>query len=67
MIAKRSENKYKILQTLKSAELTISDIQFYSGLKRLEIVPVLQDLLRWNEVFLVGEGKNPKTKRKQIL
>ena len=63
----RKENKYKILTTLKNTELCIEDIEMYSNLNRLNIVPILTALLQWGEVKIVGEETNQLTKRKRKL
>lgn len=61
------ENKFKILSTLKNVELCIEDVSMYSGLYRLDIVPVLTDLLRWNELSLVEEEINYLTNKKRKI
>jgi len=55
LISKRKINKYKILNTLKDAELCIEDIEMYSALNRLDIVPLVQDFLRWGDVKVSGQ------------
>jgi DNA-binding PadR family transcriptional regulator len=61
------ENKYKILTTLKNAELCIEDVCMYSGLDHLRVIPVLSDLRRWGEVKNIGEEMNYLTKKKRNL
>lgn len=65
MISQRLRNKHKLLKTLQDAHLTIQDIQYYTALDRLTIVPLLHDFLRWNEVVCTGAELNPRTKRKR--
>ena len=66
-MSKRVENKYKILTTLKNAELCIEDLEMYSNLDHLDIVPVLTALLSWDEVKIVAKETNPLTKRKRKI
>jgi len=63
----RTENKYKLLTTLKNSELCVEDLEMYSHLDRLDIVPVLTTLRHWKEVKIVGEETNQLTKRKRKL
>ena len=63
----RTENKFKILNTLKNSELCIEDISMYTDLDRLDIVPVLADLLRWNEVKTVDSVVHYLTKKKRKI
>jgi hypothetical protein len=63
----RREKKYKVLTTLKNAELCVEDLEMYSNLDRLDIVPVLTALLHWGEVEVAGEETNQLTGRKRKL
>ena len=63
----RMENKYKLLATLKNAELCVEDLEMYSNLNHLDIVPVLTTLLHWGEVKIVGNEINELTKRKRKI
>jgi predicted transcriptional regulator len=66
-MSKRAENKFKILTTLKNTELCIEDIEMYSNLKRLDIIPVLTALLHWDEVEVKGEETYYLTKKKRKI
>jgi DNA-binding PadR family transcriptional regulator len=61
----RMENKFKVLITLKNAELCIEDVCMYSDLDHLRVIPVLSDLCRWGEVKNIGEEINSYTKKKR--
>ena len=64
-MSKRMENKYKVLVSLKNAELCIEDVCMYSNLEHLKVIPVMSDLRRWGEVKKVGEEINYLSKRKR--
>jgi len=49
--------KYVILNTLNDADLCIEDIEMYSSLDRLDIVPLIQDFLRWGDITLLEQER----------
>ena len=67
MISNRLRKKYKILKTLKNTELSIEDIKMYTNLNRLEIVPIIQDLLRYKDIKNIGKKPNYYTKEKSNI
>ena len=66
LISKRKKKKYTILNTLRDTSLCIEDIEMYTKLDRLDIVPLIQDFLRWGDIDTSGKeryittGKNRK-------
>lgn len=48
---------------MKNSELSISDVEMYSGLSRLNIVPIIIDLVRWNDVQITSRELDYDTRR----
>ena len=65
MVSKRIERKYCILNALKDSNLCIEDIEMYTNLNRLDIVPVVQDLMHWHDIKENGTEIFYYTKRKR--
>lgn len=61
--SKRTFNKIKILGILKNNELGIDDMEMYCKLHRLDIVPILVDLVRWHDVVLIRDEIDYNTHR----
>lgn len=62
-MSKRKLYKYKILDVLKSSNLTIDDIEMHTGLDRLTIVPLIQRFLIWHDVIISSVEPNPNGRR----
>jgi hypothetical protein len=66
-MSKWTHNKYRILTTLQNAELCVEDLEVYSNLKHLDLVPVFTALRHWGDIKAIGEEINARTNRKRKI
>lgn len=52
---------------MNNSELSIEDIKMYTNLDRLEIVPLIQDLLRYKDIKYIGKKYNYYTQEKSNM
>jgi len=65
--SKRIEQKYCILNALKDSDLCIEDIEMYTNLNRLDIVPIVQDLVHYHDIEENGTEIYYYTNRKRKI
>jgi DNA-binding PadR family transcriptional regulator len=65
LVSKRTQQKYKILYTLKNSELTTEDLTIYTETSPSNITPIINDLKRWNNIKIVKTELNNTTRKKR--